>query len=115
MRLRASGTQTGKDYDLRTVIGQSDGSGGIAEGALLNEFAEAVCADDEARTAAARRAIATRLGPAALADAAGVVAGFHGFPRIADATGIPLEAQKAEMSAGLRAELGLDAFDTGRV
>ncbi len=43
-----------------------------------------------------------------------MIAGFNAFPRVADATGIPLEDQKADMTAGLRDELGLNVLDTGR-
>jgi len=114
MRLSMSGTQTGSEYDLAAVMRAADDGGGIPEGALLNEFAEAVCARDAARTARAREAVRARLGDAALADAAAVVAGFNGFPRIADAIGIPLEDQKAAMTAELRARLGLNALDTAR-
>ena len=50
------------------------------------------------------------LGPAGLVDAAGVIGLFNAIDRIADATGIPLEPEKAEASADFRAALGLDRF-----
>jgi hypothetical protein len=50
------------------------------------------------------------VGEAGMIDAAAVIAGFNGITRIADATGIPLEAPKAEQTAGLRADLGIDRF-----
>jgi alkylhydroperoxidase family enzyme len=109
-----SGTHTGSEYDLAAVMEASSDGGGIPEGALLNELAEAVCTRDAARAAAAREAVRARLDDAALADAAAVIAGFNGFPRVADATGIPLEEQKAAMTAELRARLGLDTLDTAR-
>ena len=114
MRLRVSGTHTGNDYELGAVTGVDSTGGGIPQGALLNEFAEAICQRDEARTAAARAKIVAELGEAAMVDAAAVIAAFNAFPRVADATGIPLEDDKAEMTTDLRAELGLDALDTGR-
>jgi hypothetical protein len=113
MRLRASGEHTGEVYDLQAVMTADIGSG-IPEGELLNDFAEAICARDAEAIAAARAQIRSRLGDAALVDSAAVIAGFNAFPRVADATGIPLEDQKAEMTADLREELGLNALDTGR-
>ena len=41
-----------------------------------------------------------------------VLASFNAYPRIADATGIPLEDAKAAATASLRRELGLDALNT---
>ena len=50
------------------------------------------------------------LGAAGLADAAGVVGLFNAIDRVADATGIPLEPEKAAASADVRAALNLDQF-----
>ena len=50
------------------------------------------------------------MGGAACADAAGVAALFNAIDRVADATGIPLEAEKAAMTEGMRAQLGIDEF-----
>ena len=48
-------------------------------------------------------------------DATAVVfAGFDGVARIADATGIPLEAPKAKQTADLRAALGIDEFTAAK-
>ena len=74
------------------------------------EFAEAVLSDDTARLQAARQAIHDRLGADEVVDSAGVAALFNAIDRIADSTGAPLEADKAEMTAELRAEIGIDAF-----
>lgn len=74
------------------------------------EFAEAVLGDDDARLEAARQAILDRLGADAVVDSAGVAALFNAIDRIADSTGAPLEADKAEMTADLRKEIGIDAF-----
>jgi hypothetical protein len=50
------------------------------------------------------------LGPAGLVDAAGVIGLFNAIDRVADATGIPLEPEKAAASADFRAALDLDRF-----
>ncbi|MBM3621719.1 MAG: hypothetical protein FJX20_13625 [Alphaproteobacteria bacterium] len=77
---------------------------------MLIAFADRALGDDATALAAARDSVAARLGPAAMIDAAAVIAGFDGITRIADATGIPLEPPKAEAVADLRATLGLDRF-----
>jgi hypothetical protein len=59
-----------------------------------------------------RAALVDTLGEAAMMDAAAVIAAFNAYPRIADATGIPLEDAKVAASATLRARLGLEAFNT---
>jgi hypothetical protein len=74
------------------------------------EFAEAVLGRDDARLRAARQAIHDALGADAVVDSAGVAGLFNAIDRIADSTGAPLEADKAEMTAGLREEIGIDAF-----
>jgi hypothetical protein len=86
------------------------GDAGVPHGRLLVEFAEAVLGDEALALTRARDALAAALGPAGLADAAGVVGLFNAIDRVADATGIPLEDEKAAASADLRAALDLDRF-----
>jgi hypothetical protein len=74
------------------------------------EFAEAVLSDNDARLQAARQAIHDTMGADAVVDSAGVAGLFNAIDRIADSTGAPLEADKAEITAGLRAAIGIDAF-----
>jgi len=45
-------------------------------------------------------------------DAAAVVSNFERMVRIADATGIPLDAPVNAMTADLRADLGIDDYDS---
>jgi alkylhydroperoxidase family enzyme len=112
--LRASGLTQNKDYDLGAVTGAADGDAGVPHGRLLVEFAEAVLREDDdegaAALAAVRARMMTALGPAAVVDAAAVVGLFNAIDRVADATGIPLEADKAEASADFRAALDIDRF-----
>jgi hypothetical protein len=108
--LRASGATQNKDYDLGSVTGAVQDDGGVPGGRLLVEFAEAVLGEDDAALLRARAALMTALGSTGLVDAAGVVGLFNAIDRIADATGIPLEAEKAAASADFRAALDLDRF-----
>ncbi len=61
-----------------------------------------------------RAALADTLSPTALVDAAAVVGNFERMNRIADGTGIPLEAPVAALSADIRDELGLGKFHSAQ-
>ena len=104
-----SGTETGDDYDLTAVT--DGGDAGMPHGGELNAFVEAIIARDPAAVAATRAAVVEAMGAAAMVDAAAAVAAFNAYPRAADATGIPLEDAKREVTADLRQELGLDALE----
>ena len=89
-----------------------DGSGpaGVPHAGLLLRFADAALSFDATRIAPLREAVRAALGEEAMLDAAAVVAGFNGITRIADATGIPMEEQKAAETAEWRGRLGIDGF-----
>ena len=84
---------------------------GVPHGEPLVEFAEAMLRGDAQRRARARVAIHATLGAAALVDAAAIVASFNAVVKVADASGIPLEDFKADATADLRAELGLEKLN----
>ena len=94
------------------VIGEDLVVSGLPHGDVLNAFVEAICARDPGRTAQARRKVVDAMGMAAMADAAAVIAAFNAYPRMADATGIPLEDAKAAATTEMRQELGLEALNT---
>jgi len=106
--LRASGRTQDKDYELAAVLGGGDA--GVPHSRLLAAFAETVLGEDEAALADCRTALRGALGAAGLVDAAAVVGLFNAIDRIADATGIPLEPDKAAESADFRVARGLDRF-----
>ena len=83
---------------------------GVDHATLLGRFADAAVACDGAALSTSRARLVEAIGEAAMIDAAAVIGGFNGISRIADATGIPLEAPKAEQTAGLRTDLGIDRF-----
>lgn len=92
------------------VAGDAAGTSGVPHGGVLTAFAEALVQGDEAALACARTRVAEALGPGGLADAAAVASNFERMNRIADATGIPLDAPVAALSSDLRDSLGLDRF-----
>ena len=107
MLLRGSGQHTGDDYDLGAILGDGAADGGVTAGATLAAYADAFFEGDD-DFAAARDRLKVEVGEEALVDAAATLAIFNAVVRIADATGIPLEEAKAELSADLRGDLGLD-------
>jgi hypothetical protein len=66
---------------------------------------------DHQATEAAHAALVSSMGERAMTDAAATIAAFNAYPRIADATGIPLEDAKAAGTADLRMELGLNELN----
>jgi hypothetical protein len=83
---------------------------GIPHAEILVEFAEAAVGANPARLDAARSAVLQAMGGEALCDTAAVAALFNAIDRVADSTGIPLEEEKAELSAGMRDQLGINQF-----
>lgn len=110
MLLRASSQHKGQDVDLKGVIGDAAGDGGVAHGRVLVAFAEAVLGEDAQCLADARQTLRGVLGDAALVDSAAVAAGFNAIDRIADGTGIPIDDERLAPTADFRKELGIDAF-----
>lgn len=110
MLLRGSGDFTGNRYDFRSIHGEALQDCGIPHAGVLVEFAEAAVNGDSERLTPARLDIEQTLGWEALVDSAAVVAIFEAVVRIADATGIPIEAYKAESTIDMRGALGLNQF-----
>jgi hypothetical protein len=109
--LRESMRAGGKQVDVAGVTQGFDEGVDIPHAAELVEFAEAVVACDAARTAAAREKLRALLGEAGLVDAAAIVGAFHGFVRIADATGIPYTtAAQGRDAPEIRDRAGVNDF-----
>jgi hypothetical protein len=53
------------------------------------------------------------LGRAGYFDACGVIAGFHGFTRIADASGVPLDKRYLADAEDVKAQTGIREFEAG--
>ena len=65
---------------------------------------------DEGALTHTRHAVIEVMSPEAMVDAAGVASNFERMVRIADATGIPLDARMAARSQEVRDELHLERF-----
>ena len=108
MLLRGSGEFAGTTFEDRAAL-DAEVESGVPHGRLLLAFAEAAVAN-AADLARRREDVLAALGAEALVDAAAVIAIFQAVVKIADATGIPLEDYKADVSRDMRADLGLDEF-----
>ncbi|NNL85177.1 MAG: hypothetical protein HKP27_05965 [Myxococcales bacterium] len=64
----------------------------MEHGALLVEFSNAIMSDDEERLGRARDAVRETLGDTGWHEATATAANFNQMDRIADSTGIPLDA-----------------------
>ena len=109
-----SGQLSGDDVDLRSVTVNNVGDGGVAQGQILIEFAEAVVDEENTSLAKRRDEVILQLGEDAMVDAAAVIAIFNAIDRVADATGIPLDDLIAVTTEDMRAELGIDNFASAK-
>ena len=110
MALRESVQAGDREGDLGVVTGHADGDAGVPHGAFLIDLANAVAGWRWDEVAALRQRGIDLIGPEATRDAILVAAGFNGITRVADAIGIRLDSRTANASAGLRAQIGIDAF-----
>jgi DNA-binding phage protein len=83
---------------------------GVAHGALLVAFAEAMAEEDDDALTHVRHAVIEVLSPAVMVDAAGVASNFERMVRIADATGIQLDERMQTLSQEVRDTLHLERF-----
>ena len=101
--------------DVAAVTDDAAAAGsGIAHAPELLAFTDAAVRGSEAELAAARQAVLDAVGSEGLVDAAAVVGNFQRMTRIADSTGIPLDAPVNVMADDLQDELGLKDFGSAR-
>ncbi len=81
----------------------------MAHEAELRAFAEALAAQPD-ELDSARALLRDVLGEQVFVEAAAVAAAFHGYVRVADGTGIPVDELVMATSADLRDELGINSF-----
>ena len=101
---------SGEAVDLAAVTAPVPADGGVEHGARLLAFTDAALGSDDARLARERDALRRVLTPEAFVDACALIGAFNVVDRVADATGIPLDAMLYEGSRDVRSELGLARF-----
>lgn len=100
------------DVDLAAITRDASGEvAGVSHGAELVAYADAAVARSKDVTTT-RKAVQEALGNAEVVDAAAVIANFQRMVRIADGTGISIDAPLDVMSADLRHEIGINAFSS---
>ena len=105
----------GGRVDMRAVTDDDHlAQSGIPHAEVLIAFSEAAVGNDEAELGRARSRLVDSLGPEATVDAAGIVANFQRMVRIADATGIPLDAPLVAITEDLRDEIGVNVFGSAK-
>jgi hypothetical protein len=111
--LRASVETEGNEVDYRgiTDAASAEDSSVPGAGALIG-LVEASLSSNEEDRIAARERVRSELGSEVLVDAAGVIGNFERMVRIADGTGIPLDAPVNVATEAVRNELGIDAYAT---
>jgi len=105
-----SGDALGIEIDMERVVDPSFVGGvGIEHSAELLAYTNLVQSDGEG-LAEARQALITSVGADGLVEAAATIAAFNGLVRVADGTGIQLDAGLDGFSHDERARLGIDEF-----
>ena len=86
---------------------QGEGDAGVVpHGNLLLGFTQSVLLEEPA-VDALRLEVLETLGAAAFVDVCATIASFNAVVKVADGTGIPLEAEKAVRTREVRERLGL--------
>ena len=114
MLLGASSQLTDTPVNLKAITSGGNERSGVPAEAVLLAFTDAVVTDS-AELASARAALFAELGSLALVDAAGVIGNFERMTRIADGTGIPLDARMADATEEIRAALGINGFGSADI
>jgi len=110
MLLRRSGEKTDQAFHLEAITEVDDESIGVPDEAILLEIADAVYAADPVQLDKVREQGLAVLGAVALVDAIGVAAAFNGITKIANATGIPLDASTESQTVEMRQKTSIDEF-----
>jgi hypothetical protein len=115
MMLRASSVNDiGDGLNLHAVLDGSDIDSGVPHSAAFINFVEAALTHPT-DLPSARQSLVNAIGVEGMVDAAAVIGNFQRMTRIADSTGIPLDAMAAEITAEMRQELGLNEFASARL
>ena len=115
MMLRASSQgDIGEDLNLQAVVDGAEIDSGVPHSTEFINFVEAVLTN-EADLTSARNQLMDAVGAQGMVDASAVIGNFQRMTRIADGTGIPVDAMVAEMTVEMREDLGLNTFASARL
>lgn len=112
--LRASAKSVGQPVDAVAAVSGRDVEQAVPHGPVLVGFVDAVVDRDRPAADRAREVLAGAAGPAAVADAAAIVANFEMMTRVADSTGARVQAERLESTRTEREQLGVDGFSSAR-
>lgn len=113
MLLRGSGEKNGVRYEIRATT-TDDVDSGVDHGEVLVAFSNALMTADPARLEAARAAVRQAVGDAGFVETAATAANFNQMDRIADSTGIPIDAPVRNQMGPLWEELGVLRFHSAQ-
>ncbi len=103
----------GEEADYRGLADPASAESSTVPGAgALIGLVEASFFSNDEDGAGARERVRKELGSDALVDAAAVIGNFERMVRIADGTGIPLDAPVNIATESIRGELGIDGYAT---
>tara|TARA_B100000579_G_C22565926_1_gene726658 strand:+ start:402 stop:785 length:384 start_codon:yes stop_codon:yes gene_type:complete len=103
--LRASSEAISSEINIERLEAGAE----VENGELLVRFAESAVRGDS-DLSKVRQELESKMGVHGVIEAAATISAFEGLNRIADVTGIQLDAGLADESADFRASLGLDAY-----
>ncbi len=114
--LSLSADKTDSNINLQMVNGDSDAADAsqLQWAKELMDFAAAIASRDEAELLRARTVLLSEAGAEVVVDAACVAANFQRMVRIADSTGIPIDAERQPMMDAASEELGLRRFESSK-
>ncbi len=112
--LRASAKSVGHPVDAVAAVSGDEVELAVPHGPLLVGFVDAIVAGDAGDSHTAREALAAAASPAAVADAAAILANFEMMTRVADSTGARVQSERLESTRSERERLGVDAFSSAR-
>lgn len=110
MMLRESVQHADETFDLSALSGREDAEGTVPHQGLLMDFTEAVVLKDADCAADLRPRLVEALGVSGFLDACGVIAGFHGFTRVADSAGVPVDGRYVEEAGAIQDQTGVSQY-----
>ena len=110
MLLSLSGDKTGKEYNLNAVNTPSD-LAGVEDEHWLRLVTELTMTQAWEKLSPTRKEAYRIIGKQKVVDTLVVASAFNGITRVADATGIPLDADTENNPAQRREDTGIQSFN----